>query len=234
MNARPVPGSLVGALSLACCCAALAAPAARAAESGWVDLFNGKDLSGWVQRGGAASYQVQGNEIIGSSVPKTGNSFLCTARAYTNFVLELEFNVATNLNSGVQIRSECHPTPVEVKAGGKTIKIPANRVHGYQVEIDPSARAWTAGIYDEGRRGWLKDLKTNEPARKAFRQGGWNRLKIEARGSSIRTWLNEVAAAELEDDLTPAGFIGLQVHGVGDKPDPLTIRWRNVRIQELP
>jgi hypothetical protein len=171
---------------------------------------------------------------VGRTVPKTGNSFLCTTRNYTNFVLELEFRVATNLNSGVQVRSECFAEPKEVVVDGKTIKIPAGRVHGYQIEIDPSARAWTAGIYDEGRRAWLADLKNNEPARKAFRQGAWNRLRIEARGPSLRTWLNGVPAAELQDGMTPAGFIALQVHGVGNRTDTLEVRWRNLRLQELP
>ena len=38
------------------------------------------------------------------------------------------------------------------------------RVHGYQVEIDPSDRAWSAGIYDEARKGWLYSLENNPKA----------------------------------------------------------------------
>ena len=205
-----------------------------AAEGKWKDLFNGRDLAGWVQRGGSARYEVQHGEVVGTSVPKTANSFLCTDRAYTNFVLELEFKVATNLNSGIQIRSECPPDAREITIDGKVIKIPAGRVHGYQVEIDPSDRAWTGGIYDESRRGWLNDLKGNEAARKAFKQSAWNHFRIEARGASIKTWLNGVPAADLNDGLTPSGFIALQVHGVGDKVEALQVRWRKIRIQELP
>jgi hypothetical protein len=141
--------------------------------------------------------------------------------------------VATNLNS-VSDPQRCLRVTQEIEADGKTIKIPAGRVHGYQVEIDPSDRAWTGGIYDESRRGWLNDLKTNPAARQAFRQGEWNRFRIEARGPSIKTWLNGVPAADLRDDLTPAGFIALQVHGVGDRTDPLEVRWRNLRLQEWP
>ena len=200
----------------------------------WTPLFNGKDLSGWTQRGGKALYSVEQGAIVGRSVPNTANSFLCTTRHYSNFVLEVEFKVATNLNSGVQIRSECFDDAREVTLDGKSHKIPAGRVHGYQIEIDPSDRAWTGGIYDESRRGWLNDLKTNEPARKAFRQGEWNQFRIEARGDSLKTWLNGVPAADLKDSVTPSGFIALQVHGVGAKTDPLEVRWRNVRIQELP
>lgn len=205
-----------------------------AAEPGWTQLFNGQDLTGWVQRGGKAKYRVEEGQIIGSSVPNTPNSFLCTARDFTNFVLELEFKVATNLNSGIQIRSECFDEPRRVEIEGRSYQIPAGRVHGYQIEIDPSDRAWTGGIYDEGRRGWLNDLKENEAARRAFRQGEWNKLRVEARGPSIRTWLNDVPAADLKDSVTPAGFIALQVHGVGNRTDPLEVRWRNIRLMELP
>lgn len=212
----------------------LSVTGAGAGEPEWTDLCNGKDLTGWVQRGGKAGYRVEAGEIVGSSVPRTPNSFLCTTRVYTNFVLELEFKGDSRLNSGIQIRSECFDSPREIVTPAKTLRIPAGRVHGYQVEIDPSARAWTAGIYDEGRRGWLNDLSKNEPARKAYRAGEWNQVRIEARGDSIRTWLNGVAAADLKDGMTPAGFIALQVHGVGDKQEPMEIRWRKVRLQELP
>ena len=203
-----------------------------ATEADWVVLFNGKDLDGWVQRGGKAKYRIEDGQIVGMSVPNTGNSFLCTKRGYADFVLELDFKVDPNLNSGVQVRSQCFDLERTVELAGKKIKIPAGRVHGYQVEIDPSDRAWTGGIYDEGRRGWLNDLKNNEPARKAFKQKEWNRLHIECKGDSIKTWLNGVPAADLKDPVTPSGFIGLQVHGV--KTDaPLEVRFRNLRIKEV-
>jgi hypothetical protein len=202
-------------------------------EDGWVNLFNGKDLDGWVQRGGKARYKVEDNQIVGTTVPDTGNSFLCTRRDYGDFILELEFKVQAALNSGVQIRSQCFDEARTVELGGKQYSIPAGRVHGYQVEIDPSERAWTGGIYDEGRRGWLQDLKENEKARKAFKAGEWNRFRIECRGDSIKTWLNDVPAADLKDSVTPAGFIALQVHGVGKREDALEVRFRNLRLKEL-
>jgi hypothetical protein len=210
------------------------APQVSAAEDApWRPLFNGKDLEGWTRRGGEAKYVVENEEIVGSSVPNTSNSFLCTDRDYGDFVLELEFKVDPTLNSGVQIRSQCFDEPHTFTHEGKQKTIAAGRVHGYQVEIDPSDRAWSTGIYDEGRRGWLNDLKDNEPARKAFRQGEWNALKVECRGESIKTWLNGVPAADLKDSMTPQGFIALQVHGVGKRTEPLEVRWRKIRIQEL-
>ncbi len=210
------------------------ATAVAADDTGWVNLFNGKNLDGWEQHGGSAKYRIEADQIIGNSVPNTGNSFLCTKRDYTNFVLEVEFKVQSGLNSGVQIRSHVFDKPTEVKDKEKTIKIAAGRVHGYQVEIDPSARAWSGGIYDEGRRGWLNNLKENEPARKAFKAGEWNKYRIEAKGDSLKTWINGVAAADLKDSLSPAGFIALQVHGVGKKADEMEVRFRNIRIKELP
>jgi hypothetical protein len=216
--------------------AASAALPAADAPGQWVDLYNGKDLDGWVQRGGKAKYRAEGNEIVGTTVPNTPNSFLCTTKTYGDFILQLDFKVDPALNSGVQVRSEYFDEPKAVEWKGETIKIAAGRVHGYQVEIDPDVkrgRLWTGGIYDEGRRKWLNDLKDNEAARKAFKPNEWNTFRIECKGDSIKTWLNGVPAADLKDAMTLKGFIALQVHGVGKREEPLEVRFRNIRIQEL-
>jgi type 1 glutamine amidotransferase len=208
--------------------------AANKSDGGdWISLSAGASLDGWIQRGGKARYRMENGEIIGTSVPNTVNSFLCTRREFTNFVLELDFKVDTGLNSGVQIRSHCFDEPTEFQWQEKEIRVPAGRVHGLQVEIDPSSRAWTGGVYEEGARGWLNDLKNNEAARKAFRAGEWNRFRIECRGETIKTWLNDVAAADLKDSRVRSGFIGLQVHGVGTNATPQEVRFRNIRLQEL-
>jgi hypothetical protein len=206
----------------------------RDPASAWIELFNGKDLDGWIQRGGKARYRVENGCVVGTSVTNTGNSFLCTRRDFTNFVLELDFRVATGVNSGVQVRSHCFTNATELNWKGRQIRVPAGRVHGLQAEIDTSARAWTAGLYDEGRRGWLNDLKENEAARKAFKAGEWNQLRVQCEGSRVRTWLNGVSAADLQDDLSPAGFIGLQVHSVGKNGTPgHEISFKNLRLREL-
>ncbi len=186
----------------------------------WIELFDGTSLTGWVQRGGEAKYAVEDGVIVGSTVPRTPNSFLCTEKMYGDFVLELEFKVDSALNSGVQIRSNSLP-------GYKD-----GRVHGYQVEIDPSDRAWSGGIYDEGRRGWLNDLRGNKAARSAFRPNDWNQYRVVAIGDSIKTWINGTPAADLVDSMTSRGFIALQVHGVGKREEALQVRWRNIRIQD--
>ena len=203
-----------------------------AAEDGFVPLFNGKDLSGWEQHSGKAEYRVEEGAIVGKTVANTGNSFLCTKESYGDFVLEFEFKVAPDMNSGVQFRSEFFDKDTELSVDGKTRKIPADRVHGYQYEIDPSPRSYTGGIYDEARRGWLIDLKENEPARKAFKQGDWNLARIECKGAHIQTFINGVKAADVTDSMTLKGIIGLQVHGIGKKAPGDEIRWRNLRIRK--
>jgi len=202
----------------------------RAADQ-WQELFDGKTLTGWIQRGGKANYVVEDGSIVGTTVKGTPNSFMCTKKNYCDFILELDYKVNPELNSGVQIRSECFDKKKTVELGGKKIEIAAGRVHGYQVEIDPSPRAYSGGIYEEGRRGWLNDLKKNEPARKAFKQNDWNHYRIEANGDSIKTWINGVPAADLKDSVTPCGFIGLQVHA--HKEAGLQVRFKNIRIQDL-
>lgn len=189
-------------------------------EPKWESLIKGNTLDGWVQRGGKAKYHVEDGAIVGTSVPGTPNSFLCSEREFGDFELELEFKVDPRLNSGIQIRSN---------------SVPGYRngvVHGYQVEIDPGERAWSAGIYDESRRGWLFPLKDNEAARNAFKQNEWNHTRIVAVGDSIKTWINGVVAADLTDSLTRIGFIGLQVHGT-KQAEPMQVRWRNIRVKDL-
>ncbi len=217
------------------------------AEEGWVNLFNGHDLAGWVQRGGQATYAVEHDAIVGTSVLNTPNSFLCTKKTYGDFILEYDFKVDPRLNSGVQIRSECFDTPKQVEWSGKKIQIPASRVHGYQVEIDPDVarkRLWSAGLYDESRRGWLYPGDGEKgPQGKAFSEQGirifkpldWNHVRVEAIGDSIKTWLNGTPCADIQDGLTPRGFIALQVHGIKDDPARAgtQVRWRNLRIQEV-
>lgn len=194
--------------------------AAAMAQSGWTNLFNGKDLSGWKQLNGRAKYSVQNGEIVGTTVAGEPNSFLATEKDYGDFIFEFEFLVDSSMNSGVQFRSE---SKADYQSG---------RVHGYQFEIDPSPRAWTGGVYDEARRDWLYPLDYNARAKKAFKQGGWNKCRIECIGATIRTFVNGIAAAYVIDDMTPRGFIALQVHAIGKDDAPgKQIRWRALRIR---
>lgn len=183
-------------------------------------LFNGKDLTGWKQLNGKAKYSIDKGEIVGTTVFGEANSFLATEKDYGDFILEFEYKVDSTMNSGVQFRSE---SKAEYRNG---------RVHGYQFEIDPSKRAWTGGIYDEARRDWLYTMDMNPAAKPAFKQGQWNKVRIECIGNNLRTWVNGVAAAHVVDDVTPKGFIALQVHSINRKEDEgRQIRWRNLFIQ---
>lgn len=187
-------------------------------EGKWKDLFNGKNLKGWVKVNGTAPFEVKDNTLIGTSVVSNVNTFLATKKSYDDFILEFDFKVDDGLNSGVQIRSE---SLKEYRDG---------RVHGYQFEIDPSNRAWTGGIYDESRRGWLYPLTTNIPGQNAFKHGKWNKGRIECIGNSIRTWVNGIPCANLIDDMTTSGFIALQVHSVREDNAGKRVAWRNIRI----
>lgn len=190
------------------------------ANDGWEPLFNGKNLDGWKQLNGKAKYEVLNGEIVGTTVAGTENSFLTTEKNYSDFILELELLVDDGMNSGIQFRSESTP---EYKDG---------RVYGYQCEVDPSSRAWSGGIYDEARRGWLYPGTLNPNGANAFKHGEWNKYRIECIGNSIRTWLNGVPVAWLVDDMTPEGFICLQVHSVKDESRvKKQIRWRNILIK---
>ena len=240
MTLRPIRAlqtlAAVACLAVVACAPALfAAETASSHSNGFKKLFDGTTLDGWVQRGGKAEYRVEDGMVVGKSVQSTPNSFLCTKETYGDFILELDFKVDPVLNSGVQIRSEVYEKDTEVEIGGRKSTRKAGVVFGYQVEIDPSERAWTAGIYDESRRGWLNDLKDNPMARAAFKQNDWNHFRIECRDDSIKTWLNGVPAADLTDSMTPKGLIALQVHGVGNDESKVgkEVRWKNIRIKVL-
>jgi hypothetical protein len=217
------------------------------AEEGWINLFNGTNLDGWIEHSGKAKYTVADGVLTGESVLGTGNSFLCTTNSYGDFELEADYQCDALLNSGIQFRSNVFPEARTLTVAGKAIKVAADRIHGYQCEIDMDVkrgRMWSAGIYDEARRGWLvpPDGEKGEKG-KAFsvqgnrvsKNGEWNHLRILCQGDSIRTWLNGEPRSQITDQLTPRGVIGLQVHGIGQDAAKggLKVRFRNLRLREL-
>lgn len=196
-----------------------------AAEPATIELFNGKDLSGWTQKNGTATYQVENGVVLGKTSEGSPNSFLCTDKEYDNFELTFEVKVDDALNSGVQIRSRSLPD----KDNG--------RVHGPQVEI---ATNGTAGfIYGEALgTGWISDEKgeMTDPVKKAaFKKGEWNKYLVVADGKSIKTWINGVPVADTTDDKSghETGFIALQVHGIAKGTGPYEVRWRNIELKKL-
>ncbi|MDO8965865.1 DUF1080 domain-containing protein [Algoriphagus sp.] len=193
------------------------------AEDGWTELFNGKDLSGWKVVAGTAPYEVVNGEIIGTSVAGSPNTFLITEATYGDFILELDLKVEdVTSNSGVMARGQFDPAARE----GKGL------VFGYQIEADPTERAWSGGIYDEARRGWLYPLELNPEAKTAFKMGEYNHYRIEAIGDELKTWINGQEVAYVVDDMDKTGFIGLQVHSIRDSTQAgRKTYFKNVKIQ---
>jgi hypothetical protein len=186
----------------------------------WVELFNGKNLKAWEQLDGTAEYRVENGEVIGTSKVGTPNSFMATKKIYGDFILEYEMKMDRGLNSGLQFRS------VALQPDG------TERVNGYQVECDDTdTRPWAGGIFEEASRGWLYPMSYNLGVTKNNKHGEWNKIRVEAVGSTIRTYINGVNFANLVDDQRKEGFIAMQVHAIRDTSlNGREIKWRNIRI----
>lgn len=215
----------VWGLTLAFVTSLCLAGSVQAGESGWVELFNGKNLEGWTQHNGTATYKVEDGTIVGTTSEGSPNSFMCTKKNYGDFELEFEVKVADELNSGCQIRSQ-------QKDGN-------GRVNGPQVEIEASGKngAEAGYVYGEATgRGWLTPEDRLKP-HKNMKDGEWNRFRIVAKGPRIQTWINGKQIEDLTDEAIykthPTGFIGLQVHGIKKGTGPYSVAWKNIRIKEL-
>ncbi|MEO6709219.1 MAG: DUF1080 domain-containing protein, partial [Planctomycetota bacterium] len=159
-------------------------------------------------------FSVQDGELVGE-VGGGSQSFLCSERSFSDFILDVDVKNDLPGNSGIQVRSHENAE---------------KSLFGYQIEIDPSARAWSGGLYDEARRGWLDDLSDNPVGRAAFKNGEWNHYRIDCVGTRIRAWVNDVPTADYVDARDLEGVIGLQVHSGKDTK----IRWKNLSVRELP
>jgi hypothetical protein len=213
---------------------ALCAGAAAAPQEKWVSLFDGKTLKGWKPLQGTAKYEVRDGAIIGivtEGVPQ--NSFLITEELFGDFIFECEFKAANGINSGVQFRSS---------PANETTK----RVFGYQFEIDPTPRGLTGGLYEEGRRGWFQPSQNHGDPQKQwaaehghkFNAGEWNKMRIEARGNHIKTYLNGNLLADYidkdEETRIKRGFFGLQVHSTKNAElFGKEVAFRSLRVQKL-
>jgi hypothetical protein len=191
-------------------------------DGGFVKLFNGRNLIGWTQRNGTATYRVEENAIVGKTAEGSPNSFLCTDKLYGDFELKFEVKFDSALNSGVQIRSQT--------ADGK----PGGRVNGPQVEISTDKMA--GYVYGESAGGWMTPDADRKP-HDTIKEGAWNSYHVVAFGNKIETWVNGKQISDLTHDERykshPKGFIGLQVHGIGQGQGPYEVRWRNLELRDL-
>lgn len=189
-------------------------------EKGWIELFDGTTLNGWTN-----PYDHGEARVVDGAIHLVANDkfFLVTEKTYSDFIFEGEVKLPEGKsNSGFMFR--CHVKP--------------NRVWGYQAEVDASNRAWSGGLYDEGRRGWLHPLKPNdslsgdtfrEKTKDSFKRYDWNKYRIKAEGNRLQIWVNGVLCTDYIDDMDAEGYIGIQHHG----EDGQVYRFRNIRIKEL-
>jgi hypothetical protein len=198
-------------------------------------IFNGKNLDGWTQKNGTASYRIEKNAIIGKTMEGSPNSFLCTDKLYGDFELQFEVKLINDeLNSGVQIRSQTKELNDKEKSRGDKF----GRVNGPQVEIEATKEkgAESGYVYGEAIGGWMTPKEKLIP-HKNFKNGKWNKYRILAKGPVIKTWVNGNQVSDLKDEEKykshSKGFIGLQVHSIKKGTGPYEVAWRNIKIKEL-
>jgi Domain of Unknown Function (DUF1080) len=207
---------LLASAILAVALSSIVAVAPSAAASGWIPLFNGKDLTGW-QKNGTENWTAQDGAMLGEST--TGKyGYLTTVKTYRDFNLRLRFKPLAKGNSGVFIRSRI--TGIDPEHGPD--------IEGMQIEVDPSVGKHTGGLYESGGRGWV--AQPTAEGEQALKPDAWNELKISAHGNHIVTWLN---GTEIVDYTDPApkftdGVIGLQLHTGGG----VKMLFKDIEIQE--
>ena len=205
--------------------------AKRMKEKGYESLINGKNLDAWRN-----PYDYGQAKVVGREIHLTADKkfFLVSKEKVTDFTLHAEIKLPEGpANSGIMFR--CHVEP--------------NKVYGYQAECDGSDRRWSAGLYDEGRRGWVWPSKKGKSKveefleyekesqaffakpeiQSALKRNGWNRYKITCIGNKITIELNGVKVTDIEDSTDADGFIGIQHHGEKGQ----TYRFRNIFLKRL-
>lgn len=198
-------------------------------EKGFTPLFDGKTLSGWKKVNGNGEFVAEDGCIVGKGKNVSRNTFLRTEKTYKDFDFRFQMKFdSLEGNSGCMFRG--------LQKAGEN-----GQVFGYQCEHDNGKeRAWTAGLYDEARRGWLMPDKKNAEESKKFTLAGqkimrwedWNDVRIVCKGNEIKIWLNGELRVEYTDqapESTLEGFFGFQVHA----GKSCLVRWKNIRIKEL-
>lgn len=186
---------------------------AQAAAKEKLQLFNGKDLEGWVIHGTEKWYVEEGILICESGEDKA-YGYLKTQRTFKDFDLSLEFKQDANGNSGVFFRSS-------IEAGSV-------KISGWQVEVAPPNHD-TGGVYESYGRGWLHQIPDEKEG--YLQMGEWNNMRIRVVGDHVQTWLNGHDMLDFHDEKIgqAMGSIALQIHDGGG----IKVRWRNLDMQVL-
>ncbi len=177
----------------------------------FVDIFNGKNLDGWIKHGSEKWY-VEDGEIICESGPQKEYGYLSTEKFYDDFELKLKFKQEANGNSGVFFRSTLEGT----------------KITGWQVEVAPPGSN-TGGIYESYGRGWL--IKPAPEKDKALKIGEWNEMRILVVGDHVTSWVNGTEMISITDAKigTGKGAIALQIHDGGG----IKVRWKDLVLRVI-
>lgn len=204
-------------------CATLAAAAdppivpPREGKREVIELFNGKDLTGWV--GHTDKYwSVKDGVIIGKNTdPIAVSTYLLTERKFSDFRLTFDFKLAeAEMHSGLAMWGRVAPEKNDPYTyAGHLVMFPS----GY-------------GFYDlYGRNGIHKNAEVAKPVGK---QHDWNHIEILAQGNRIRFVLNGKLISdwrEPEPDRIKEAPIGLQLHS---NKVPQEVQWKNIVIETFP
>jgi hypothetical protein len=192
-------------------------PAAKeAAADGFVEMFNGKDLTGWKTTG---NWVVEENNVItlkprpGESGWQRYNDYIATERQYGDFILDLEFKFEAKGNSGVFMRVGDLKNHVD---------------SGFELQILD-----THGLAQPGHHDCGGIINTQGPAKNMIKPAGeWNRYIITLKGNQLSVTLNGEQIQNL--DLSKTGLKDRPAKGhISFQDEAKRIWYRNVRIKEL-
>jgi len=187
-----------------------AEPAPQPDDEGFIALFNGEDLDGWVGTG-SAEWTVEDGVLIGKQGAGNSPGDLWTKQRFGDFELVCTFKVVWPANSGIWFRAD----PPDVV--------------GYQVDIlDKKEYGCTIGtIYCQGFLSQNLDEST-------VNLDDWNTVRLTVEGYHIKADLNGHVVADVEDEQKrfAEGVLGFQVHP-GAQYGDMRIMVKECRIRPI-
>lgn len=167
-------------------------------------LFDGRSLAGWHQEG-EAKWRVAGGAIVADA---SGDGWLRSDKAYTNFVLSIEYRNSPKGNSGVFLRATKETKPTEQ----------CNPVDAYEFQINNEDAKYATGSVEDV----IQRLVAVNPA-----PNQWHKVEITVRGNHIAATLDSQKVLDGSDSKLKSGYIGLQHH------KDMKIEFRRIRISDL-